>query len=895
MPISYGPTHPVFEIDRFRPMQPIPKPANEAERLRALHATRLLNSVPDQAFEDLVELVRTVFDAPIAAISLIDSEVLWIKAVAGLDICETPRETSFCTYTICGDGMMEVIDARDDPRFFDNPAVCGQMGIRFYAGVSLCPVEGFAIGTLCVVDVRPRQLDAREHECLTRFARQAEALIRLHTASLDAESQRNRLELSVARNYALLNRAAVGILRITSRGIIEQVNPAAERILGYESVELVGRNVKMIMPQRWAQNHDEYLSTYLKGRSPSVIGIGREVQAQHKSGRTIPVHLAVSEVMIPGQEEVEFIGILSDLSELHSAREREQAQHHLLQVLHRGMTDFSALMSSDELWSFLKDALCKLTGSDCALIGEVVPKDGKPGLQIHAITDLCWNEDSCRLMESLRSGDMMLTNPDSLLGRVFAGGEVVMSNDLSSVTGGTDFPFGPPPLRNYLGVPIHDQGQVIGMYAISNSSQQVDEELLTWLEPFTATCALLINLYRRINEQARFTRELEIANAQQARASRAKTEFLSSMSHELRTPMNSIIGFSQLLLNNRRQPLSERQAGQVEQILKSGQHLLTLINDILDLARIEAGRLGFSMEPVDIAAAVEESVASISTLAEARHVVIHLPAAGAGRPKVMADFTRIKQVLINFLSNAIKYNRDGGRIDIGWKAWGGGLRVEVRDTGLGIPDGRIGELFQPFNRIGAEHSGIEGAGVGLALTKQLVEGMAGSVGVDSTQGEGSCFWFMLPHADEAAVPAGIAAAPLLPVARGTERRRRVLYVEDNPANQRLMRDIFEDFTSCALSCAHEAALGIEFARAELPDLILMDISLPGMDGYAALSALLADPATRHIPVVALSANAMPADVECGMAAGFADYLTKPLDLIRLHAVLEHHLGDAPDA
>ena len=881
-------------LDWFAPMLCPPVPDDEAARLLALHANGLLNSPPDPAFDDLIELVRSVFKVSAVIISLMDAERQWFKAAAGLTVREMPRDQSFCAYAICGDGPMVVADTLADPRFVDNPLVYGEMGIRFYAGVPLRPEDGLAVGTLCIVDVAPREISEAQLDCLARFARQAEALIRHHRADLEARRQQASLERTLARNQALLNRAAVGIIRITSRGIIEQVNPFALQVLGYSEEEMLGRNVRMIMPERWAAHHDEYLSSYLKGRPPSVIGIGREVLALHKSGRTIPVHLAVSEVTIPGQEELEFIGILSDLSELYRAREREQAQHRLLQVLHRGMTDFATLMSSDQLWLFLKDALCDLSCCDYALIGEVVPLGGKPGLKIHAITDLSWNDDSRRLMERLSSGDMILTNPDSMLGRVFAGGEVVMTRDMESETRRTGFPHGHPPLHNYLGVPIVDQGQVIGMYAIANSNMEVNEELLAWLEPFTATCALLINLYRRINEQARFTRELEIAHAEQADASRAKTEFLSSMSHELRTPMNSIIGFSQLLLGNRKLRLPERQAGQVEQILKSGQHLLTLINDILDLARIEAGRLAFSIKPVELAAAVEESVASISALADARRIAIRLPPASAGRPRVMADFTRIKQVLINFLSNAIKYNREGGTIDIDWAEHGDELHVTVRDSGVGIPAERIGELFQPFKRIGAEHSGIEGAGVGLALSKQLIEKMDGHVGVDSVQGEGSCFWFRLRRAADPGLSAAVPAEAL-PVANDGRLRQRVLYVEDNPANQRLMNDIFEDFSACDLRCAHEAALGIELARAELPALILMDINLPGMDGYAALVALKADPLTRTVPVVALSANAMPADVERGLAAGFADYLTKPLDFTHLYAVLAQYLGDEPDA
>ncbi|MFV5215899.1 ATP-binding protein [Azonexus caeni] len=708
----------------------------------------------------------------------------------------------------------------------------------------------------------------------------------LPPAPLSAEKN---LELALARNQAILNQAAVGIIRISSRGIIEQINPFAERLLGYTSAELTGHNVSKIMPQRWASQHDEYLASYLAGRPPSIIGIGREVSALHKSGQVIPVHLAVSEVTVPGQDEVEFIGILSDLSELHRSRAREQAQHALLQVLHKGMTDFPVLMSSDQLWPFLKEALCSLTESDYALIGEVIPVNDRPSMKILAITDLSWNDDSRRLMSSLSSGDMMLSNPDSLLGRVFAAGEVVMTADLASETRRIGFPPGHPALHNYLGVPIVDQGAVIGMYAIANSRQTVDSELLARLEPFTATCAVLIQLYRSINERERFTRELEQAHAEQARASRAKTEFLSAMSHELRTPLNSIIGFSQLLLNNRKQPLAERQAAQAEQILKSGKHLLTLINDILDLARIESGRLSLSLEAVAVAEVVGESVASIGALAAARGIAISQPAADG--LSIFADFTRTKQVLINLLSNAVKYNHDGGSIAISWQVGGEGrLRIAVRDTGIGIPAARLGELFQPFNRLDAEHSAIEGTGVGLALTKQLVEHMAGEIGVDSAPGAGSCFWFELPLAADSLANLESPARPADTPAPGMQLRQ-VLYIEDNPANQRLMWDIFEDLGAWTLSCAADAGSGLRQVKVQRPDLILLDINLPGMDGYAVLRALRGDPATRGIPVVALSANAMPDDLKRGRQAGFAAYLTKPLDIAGLIAVLEQHLGE----
>ena len=422
-----------------------------------------------------------------------------------------------------------------------------------------------------------------------------------------------------ARYAAIIESAAAGIIRIDGCGRILQLNDSALRMLGYTRDEVLGRNVKMLMPQQWASQHDNYLSAYQTTGEKHIIGSGREVAAQHKDGTRIPVHLAVSEVHNAGNASVpasrEFIGILSDLRAVAAARKREQQERALLQVLHRGLTDYHALLSGNTLWEFLKEALKDLTQSEYALIGEVIDKNGIPALKVHAISDLAWNAQAPRL----RNGDLLLKGRHSLLGQVFADGKTVLSNDMLVDSRDGALPAGYPPLQRYLGVPIVDRGVVIGMYAIANAKQDYDEALVEWLQPFNSTCALLINLYRQLNEQQRFTEELKDARDVAERSNQAKTDFLSSMSHELRTPLNAILGFAQLL-GNGKQPLSERQQRQVEQILRSGNHLLNLINEVLDFARIESGHMQVSLEPIQLKEVIDDTLDIVRALASAQNI-----------------------------------------------------------------------------------------------------------------------------------------------------------------------------------------------------------------------------------------------------------------------------------
>jgi CheY-like chemotaxis protein/two-component sensor histidine kinase len=347
------------------------------------------------------------------------------------------------------------------------------------------------------------------------------------------------------------------------------------------------------------------------------------------------------------------------------------------------------------------------------------------------------------------------------------------------------------------------------------------------------------------------------------------------MSHELRTPLSAILGFAQLMESGMPAPTASQKRS-IDQILKAGWYLLDLINEILDLALIESGKLSLSMEPMSLSEAMQECAAMVEPQARKRGISVTFPR--FDKPCfILADRTRVKQIVVNLLSNAIKYNTAGGSVMIGCIPTSPRrVRLSFTDSGVGLAPDKLAQLFQPFNRLGQEGSAEEGTGIGLVVCKRLVELMGGAIGVESTVGAGSVFWIDLNVTAEppAVAPVPRATAPQLDAAGG--RARTLLYVEDNPANLMLVEDLIARRPDIRLVSARDGISGIEMAQAEKPDVILMDINLPGISGIEALRVLVTDRATAHIPVIALSANAMPRDIEKGLEAGFFRYLTKPI-------------------
>ena len=438
--------------------------------------------------------------------------------------------------------------------------------------------------------------------------------------------------------------------------------------------------------------------------------------------------------------------------------------------------------------------------------------------------------------------------------------------------------------------------------ALEQSNQAIAREADERARAQQEVMRLNLELEQRVHER---TMQLELTNNELGlaveaakSANAAKSAFLSSMSHELRTPLNAILGFAQILTSDSLPTTLAQKKEFANHVLKSGRHLLTLINEILDLAKVESGTVTLSMEPVALDDMLAECRGMVEPMAQPRRVRMLFPdATGA---VLLADRTRLKQVLLNLLSNAVKYNRDMGAVVFDCSVVGAQrMRLSVQDTGHGLRHDQIEELFQPFNRLGQESGAEEGTGIGLVVTKRLVELMGGTIGVSSSVGVGSVFWIELELTEP--VPSAVGGATVLPIGRRdaghaagsahpAHSAHTLLYVEDNPANLKLIKEIVAFRPDLRLLAAPDAHLGIEMAKAHQPHLILMDLNLPGMSGLDALGELRRDPRTSHIPVLALTANAMPREIERGLDSGFYRYLTKPINIDEFNVAIDSTLA-----
>ena len=666
---------------------------------------------------------------------------------------------------------------------------------------------------------------------------------------------------SAALVQTILNTVVDGLVTIHAHGgIIETTNPAIELMFGYSAAELAGQHLSLLIPELDQDQHNVSLTYYGVSDEARAIGVGREVIGRRKDGCAFPLEIAVSEMTLRGQRY--FTGILRDISARKAAEE----------ALFKAGALQKAIFDSANFSSIATDA--------------------KGVIQIFNVgAERMLGYTAAEVMNIRTPAD--ISDPQELIARAKS-----LSTELD-----TEITPGFEALVFKASRGIEDIYELT--YIRKDGSRFPAVVSVTALrdEDNTIIGYLLIGTDNTARRQAEIERtrldqvlrdknvELEGARHLADKANLAKSEFLSGMSHELRSPLNAILGFAQLMESGTPLPTAAQKAS-IDQILRAGWYLLELINEVLDLALIESGRLSLSVEPILLSDVLDDCQTMIAPLANKREIHLYFPAL-RDHLFLAADRTRLKQVVINLLSNAIKYNRDGGRVDVTCSERPlQRLRISVQDTGQGLTSADIAQLFQPFNRLGKETSSEEGTGIGLVVSKRLIEQMGGSVGVSSTVGLGSVFWIELALACEPQFHDDLPelCAPVFDRTPDGLAVRTLLYVEDNRANMDLVAQLIARRPDLRLLGAEDAISGIALARAHLPDVILMDINLPGINGMQALGILRNDPLTQHIPVLALSANAMLRDIEKGLAAGFFGYLTKPFRVSEFMAALDEGLN-----
>ncbi len=679
-------------------------------------------------------------------------------------------------------------------------------------------------------------------------------VVTLDVVTLDVVTEVRReaaLLKTGALQNAILNSANFSSIATDEKGVIQLFNVGAERMLGYAAIEVVDKI------------------------TPADISDPQEVIARAKA---LSIELATP--ITPGFEALVFKASrgIEDIYELTYIR--------------KDGSRFPAVVS-----------VTALRNDAGGIIGYLlIGTDNTVRKQVEA--------EQKQLDQRLRdqqfyTRSLIESNIDALITTDPAGIITDVNKQMEALTGCTRDELIGAPFKNYFTDPERAEagikrvlsGNKVTDYELTARARDGKETVVSYnATTFHDRDRKLQGVFaaaRDVTERKRFERtlqennvELERARAAAEKANLAKSDFLSSMSHELRSPLNAILGFAQLI-NSDSPPPTPSQTASIDQILHAGWYLLELINEILDLAQIESGKLALSREPTSLAEVMLECQAMIEPQAQKRGVTLTFPQSGIPA-YVEADRTRLKQVLINLLSNAIKYNQANGTVVVECvRSTPERTRVSVRDNGAGLSPDMLLQLFQPFNRLGQERSAEEGTGIGLVMSKRLIELMGGLIGVESTVGSGSVFWFELNSAVEPqlVVETPETAAITAQVRHG-EQLRTLLYVEDNPANLKLIEQLIARRSDIRLLSARDGNLGIQLARAHQPAVILMDINLPGISGIEALAILREDPATAHIPVLALSANAMPRDIEKGLQAGFFRYLTKPIRVNEFMETLE---------
>jgi PAS domain S-box-containing protein len=699
----------------------------------------------------------------------------------------------------------------------------------------------------------PENLEALSPAAMRRMLHE----LRVHQIELEMQNEELReaqaaLDVVRARYFDLYDLAPVGYCTVSEQGLIMQANLTAASLLGMPRGALVKRPFTRLILKADQDIYYLHRKKLLESSDPQSC----ELRMVRNDGTQFWAHLTVSAVHdAAGAPEMR--AVLSDITERKRV-EQALAKADSLQSAIFNSVNFSSIATDAKgiIQIFNVGAERMLGYTAAEVMNKITPADISDPEEVIARAAALSAEFAVPIAPGF----------EALVFKASRGIEDIY--ELTKVRkDGSRFP------------------AVVSVTALRDAQDRIIGYLLIGTDN---TARKQVEAERALLDQALRDKNVELESARSIadKANLAKSEFLSSMSHELRTPLSAILGFAQLMESASPQPTASQKRS-IDQILKGGWYLLGLINEILDLSLIESGKLSLSPEPVALSDVMRECQVLIEPQAQKYGISVAFP--GVEIPFfVEADHTRLKQILINLLSNAIKYNKTGGSVVVDCTAsTPQRVRVSVRDTGAGLSPEQLAQLFQPFNRLGQAANVEEGTGIGLVVCKRLVELLGGVIGVESTVGQGSVFWIDLNLTAKPQPAAGAAEPAVAQVqAQAGAQVHTLLYVEDNPANLMLVEDIIARRPDIRLLSARDGNHGVEIARDSVPDVILMDINLPGISGIHALKILADDPTTAHIPVIAISANAMPRDIEKALKAGFFRYLTKPIKVNELMEALD---------
>ncbi|WP_440053081.1 PAS domain S-box protein [Pseudoalteromonas sp. T1lg65] len=664
---------------------------------------------------------------------------------------------------------------------------------------------------------------AEQIKDLKKQANSDDEQLRLKLTEMDKLS--SQLQSQYSRLSAIINTVIDGVITIDKHGIVETFNPAAEKIFGYKASDVIGHNVKMLMPAPYQDEHDSYLTNYITTSEAKVIGIGREVLGQKASGQLFPMELSVSEMMVDGKKM--FTGIVRDVSDITEQKSLLNDQVARIKAIIETVVDGIITINESGVVDSFNPAAEKIFGyTEREVIGNNI-KMLMPAPYQEEHDDYLKNYLTSGIKKVIGSGR-------EVLGKRKNGSVFPMSLAVSEMKVGNKIMF-------------------TGIVRDITERRKYETALDQYRD----------NLEQQVQDR---TAELEAASLQAQSANRSKSKFLSRMSHELRTPLNAIIGFTQILEDEQ---LTPQQHDSLQEIATAGKNLMQMVNEILQVASVQTGDIAISSEEVNLNECVKNAFKLIENEAKTKGISVLLP--HSPLLYVNADYSKLKQVFTNLIENAVQYSDAGSSVKIEMTEDDSFAVISVMDEGKGIPQDKVESIFSPFERGPDEYSGEHGIGIGLTIVKELIEAMNGSVSVTSQLGKGSTFNISIPL--------------IRKVEDNQKGTNKILYIEDNSTNRKLMNRLISRLGDFEYIEAINGQSGYELATKNKPDLVLLDINLPDISGYEVFQMLKQNDTTKNIPVVAVSANAMESDKEQARSLGFTAYITKPIEFDELNEVL----------